>query len=83
MVTTADIGNAQTFKEAIDLYLQMTNMTYKELADQIGYSSAHTYGVCKGTYKITIDFLHKLSEITQLPKVFLMTLWLNSYDPDY
>lgn len=82
MVTVSDISKAQTFKDAINLYLRMTNMTYKDLAIEMGYSSAHTFGVCNGTYKITIDFLRKLKELTGLPKTFWVDLWIDSYDKD-
>lgn len=83
MVSVGDIKKAETFKEAIDLFLRMTNMTYEELAIQMGYSKAHTYGVCKGTYKITIDFLNKLRDVTKLDRVFWITLWLDTYDEEY
>jgi transcriptional regulator with XRE-family HTH domain len=59
------------FKEKLKIYRKENNLTQKQLADKLGTSRSTIAETERGNIKGTIEFINKLSKVSNLP----ITYW--------
>lgn len=82
LLTTKDIRECTTFKEAFDVYMRMSGHTYNSLSEEMHYAGMHICSVVVGRNPITLGFAKQLHKVTKLPTKFWIDLWLDSYLQD-
>lgn len=75
-----DIMNCTTFKAALDKYADMHLTTFRDMAEQMGYTAVHFSGVVTGKRDITVHFAKELQRITGISWLFWMKLWLKIFE---
>lgn len=81
-VSLKDVYDEPDFKKALDLFCVMKRSSFRELAEQTGYSYMHFLNTISGRYDITLKFAKRLSKVIGIDTLDLLKKYMDTYEKE-